>query len=134
MNTPRANGALGERSTRQLLLYGGWTITEEQPLAAGGHRLDFAAKDPNGVEWLVEVKVWQDIKKVGTDNIKKAIGVAYDMRAAGETRPLLLVLSHELAGLHAEMLRRALHEGVITEIKVLALVPLYEVIDADEAP
>ena len=124
MSGERAHGALGETMAEAVLGYMGWTVTEVHPLGAGGHVLDRAAKAPDGTEWLVEVKVWRDVHKVGTDTVKKAIGVAWDLRAAGEKRPLLLVLSHQLAGLYGDMLARALAEGVIAEVRVLSLVPL----------
>jgi len=119
----KAHGTEGEQIVERLLRYERWTIIEHQTLAHG-HRLDLLAKHPDHGEALFEVKVWADPRKVGTDNVKKAIADAYDLRAAGETRPYILVLSHDtLGGLHREMLRRAIAAGAITEIRVLGFLP-----------
>lgn len=123
MTGEREHGDEGERIVERLLRYGGWTIIEHHPLTHG-HQLDHLAKHPDHDETLFEVKVWADPSKVGTDNVKKAIADAYDLRVAGETRPYVLVLSHELAGLHQMMLSRAMAAGVITDVWVLALVPI----------
>jgi hypothetical protein len=119
----RDHGKEGERIVERLLRYGGWEIIETQPIAHG-HHLDLLGKHPDHDETLFEVKVWADPKVVGTDNVKKAIADAYDLRAAGEQRPYVLVLSHELAGLHQMMLSRAMAADVITDVWVLALVPM----------
>ena len=118
----RAHGEEGERIVERLLSYGGWDVIERHPLSHG-HHLDLLAKHPDHDETLFEVKVWADPTRVGTDNVKKAIADAYDLRAAGETRPYILVLSHDLSGLHRMMLDRAMAVGVITDVLVLALVP-----------
>ena len=123
MTGEKAHGIDGEHIVERLLIYGGWDIIERQSVAHG-HTLDLAAKHPDHDETLFEVKVWRDPTKVGTDNVKKAIGDAYDLQAAGETRPYVLVLSHELAGLHALMLNRAMAAGAIADVWVLALVPV----------
>jgi hypothetical protein len=123
MTGERAHGNEGEHIVERLLRYRGWTIIEQQPLAHG-HRLDLLAKHPDEEETLFEVKVWADPKLVGTDNVKKAIADAYDLRAAGETRPYVLVLSHELAGLHRDMLYRAIRAGAIADVWVLGLNPI----------
>lgn len=123
MTGERAHGDEGERIVERLLRYGGWDIIERHP-PAHGHTLDLLAKHPEEEETLFEVKVWANPNRVGTDNVKKAIADAYDLRAAGETRPYVLVLSHELAGLHMAMLYRAIRAGAITDVWVLGLVPI----------
>lgn len=130
MSGEKAHGTEGEQIVERLLRYENWTIVERHPLAFG-HQLDLLAKHPDHGEALFEVKVWADPRKVGTDNVKKAIADAYDLRAAGETRPYVLVLSHDTLGwLHREMLRRAVASGVITEIRVLGFLPsTIEVLD-----
>lgn len=122
MTGERDHGTEGERIVERLLGYEGWTIIERQPMA-GGHRLDLLGKHPDREETLFEVKVWADPTKVGTDNVKKAIADAYDLRALGETRPYVLVLSHDLGNLYGDMLRRAVVQGAIAEVRVLALIP-----------
>lgn len=123
MTGPRFNGAEGEETADRILRYEGWETVARQPTAAGGHRLDRLMRHPaTGAEWLVEVKVWRAVRgpnATGTDTVKKAIADAYDMRAAGEARPLLLVLSHHLRGLLGDMLTRAVAAGAITDIRVL---------------
>jgi hypothetical protein len=121
MSGSRSSGDDGESVTRQLLVYAGWEIIEDQPLVHG-HRLDFRAKHPLYGEALFEVKVWAT--KSGRDTVKKAIGDAYDLQAAGEQTPYVLVLSHELTGLHHEMLLRANHSGAIARVLVLTLVDM----------
>jgi DNA repair MmcB-like protein len=118
----RQAGDRGERAVALLLEYEGWSILEYHPFAHG-HRLDLLAKDPDGTEWLIEVKVWVNPRKVGTDNVKKAIGDAWDLRAAGETRPYLLALSHsEIGPLHIDMISRALALGAINAVRVLGFI------------
>lgn len=123
MSGEKAHGNEGERIVERLLGYGGWDIIERQPLAHG-HRLDLLAKHPDEGETLFEVKVWTDPAKVGTDNVKKAIADAYDLRSAGEERPYVLVLSHELAGLYMTMIYRAIRAGAITDVWVLGFTPI----------
>lgn len=55
------------------------------------------------------------------DNAKKAIGVAWDLHACGESTPYVLVLSHELTGILGDMLARAMTGGAIHRIRVLEL-------------
>jgi hypothetical protein len=118
VNESHLSGVEGEAIVAGLLRYEGWEILDRQVLAAGGHVVDFLAKHPAGPEALVEVKVWA--KRGGTDTVKKAIADAYDLREAGEARPYVLVLSHEMTGLLADMLRRAVAAGVIARVRVLA--------------
>lgn len=118
-----AHGAIGEQIAEYLLIYEGWTILEKHPKGAGGHRLDRLARAPDGSEWLIEVKVWRDPGAVGTDNLKKALADAYDLKAAGETRPVMLVLSHELNGLLGRMIHRALEAGVLSDVRIVGLLP-----------
>lgn len=113
----RTSGAQGEDVVAALLSYNGWDIIARQ-VDVHGHRIDFVAKHQQYGECLVEVKVWA--RDGGKDTVKKAIADAYDLRAAGETRPYFLMLSHELYGLHAEMLRRAIDQGAIAFVRVLA--------------
>jgi hypothetical protein len=120
MSGEKAHGNEGERIVDRLLRYERWGIIERQSRIFG-HTLDMLAEHPLHGEALIEVKVWADPKTVGTDNVKKAIADAYDLRAAGETRPYILVLSHELPGLLKDMLQRAVDVGAITEVRVLAL-------------
>jgi hypothetical protein len=119
----KAHGNEGERIVERLLRYERWDILERQPLVHG-HRIDLLIWRPDHGEVLVEVKVWADPRKVGTDNVKKAIGDAYDLRSAGEERPYILVLSHELTGLLGDMLERAVKFGAIDEVRVLTLQPV----------
>jgi hypothetical protein len=123
-----AGGKRGEDTARVLLGYRGWMIVEVQPLSKAGHRFDVAAQDPDGVEWLVEVKVWENPTS-GTDTVKKAIADADDSRRAGEPRPILVILSKELGGLHGEMLRRATEAGVINRVEMFDLRTLFEAPD-----
>jgi hypothetical protein len=118
--TARSNGQEGERIVEGLLRYEGWEIIERQVLVYG-HLLDFRAKHPRRGEALIEVKVWG--AGGGKDTVKKAIGDAYDLREAGETTPYVLVLSHELLGLHGAMLGRAIRAGVIHEVRILGFRP-----------
>lgn len=120
MTGEKAHGNEGERIVDRLLRYERWDIVERQSRVYG-HTLDMLAEHPLHGEALIEVKVWADPKTVGTDNVKKAIADAYDLRAAGEVRPYILVLSHELPGLLKDMLQRAVDVGAITEVRVLAL-------------
>lgn len=117
----RDNGAEGERVVEALLGYEGWEIAERQALVHG-HRLDFRAKHPHRGEALIEVKVWG--AGGGKDTVKKAIADAYDLQQAGETIPYILMLSHELTGLHGVMLSRAVRAGAIAEVRILGfLIP-----------
>jgi len=116
------NGRLGEQAAERVFAYEGWTITDRQ-YEILGHRVDFLAVAPDGTETLVEVKVWEGAAS-GRDTVLKAIAHAYDLRTAGENRPYLLVLSHDLRGLYHEMLRRAVDAGAISEVRVLTLVPV----------
>lgn len=118
--TARGNGQEGERIVEGLLRYEGWDILERQVLVHG-HLLDFRAKHSQRGEALIEVKVWG--AGGGKDTVKKAIGDAYDLREAGETTPYVLVLSHELLGLHGAMLSRAIRAGVISEVRILGFRP-----------
>jgi hypothetical protein len=123
-----SHGRQGEAIVEQLLRYEGHEIIERQPLVHG-HRLDLRTKHPQFGEALYEVKVWVDPRKVGTDNVKKAIGVAYDLWAAGETTPYILVLSHHLTGLYRDMLLRAVHQKVIHEVRVLGFLSFGDALD-----
>jgi hypothetical protein len=118
------HGAFGERVVELLLAYEGWTNIVLHPFAYG-HRLDLLAEHVDFGPTLFEVKVWRDPKAVGTDNVKKAIADAYDLTAAGETRPYVLVLSHQLDNLHRVMLGRAILSDAcaMVAVRVLALVP-----------
>lgn len=118
--TSRANGKAGEQAAEQLLVYEGWEIIERQA-PVHGHTLDLRAKHPAHGEALFEVKVWATAS--GTDNAKKAIADAYDLRAAGETTPYILILSKDLTGLLGDMLRRAIREGVIADVRILGFLP-----------
>ncbi|MEP7114438.1 MAG: hypothetical protein ABI862_14325 [Ilumatobacteraceae bacterium] len=116
MSESQISGNAGEVIVAGMLGYEGWQIVESQ-IETFGHAVDFLAKDPAGDEVLVEVKVWA--RGGGKDTVKKAIADAYDLREAGETRPYVLVLSHELIGLYADMLRRAIIAGVIARVRIL---------------
>jgi hypothetical protein len=119
MTRPRASGDEGEQIAEFVMKREGWQILGRQVDAAGGHRLDMLAVHPvYGDEWLVEVKTWGTARS-GRDTVKKAIADAYDMRVAGETRPVVLWLSHHLDGLLGDMLRRARQQGVFAEVRVL---------------
>lgn len=121
--TARSSGQEGERIVEGLLGYEGWTILERQVLVHG-HLLDFLAKHPQRNEALIEVKVWS--AGGGKDTVKKAIGDAYDLKEAGCTTPYILVLSHNLLGLHGAMLSRAIRAGVIAEVRILGFRPFEE--------
>ena len=119
MNRPKPAGLLGEQTAEWVLVREGWQIIDRQVRAAGGHVLDLLGVHPvYGGEWLVEVKVWGP-EPSGRDTIKKAIADAYDLQQLAETRPLLLVMSHRLEGLHGDMLRRALRAGAINEVRII---------------
>jgi hypothetical protein len=119
MTRPRASGDEGEQIAEFVMKREGWQIIDHQVKAAGGHRLDMLALHPVFAdEWLIEVKTWSAARS-GRDTVKKAIADAYDMREAGEPRPLMLWLSHHLDGLLGEMLRRARRAGVFGEVRIL---------------
>lgn len=120
MTSSRSSGQEGERIVEGLLRYEETEILERQVLVHG-HLIDFLAKHPKWGEILVEVKVWA--AGGGKDTVKKAIGDAYDLREAGETRPYVLILSHELLGLHGAMLSRAMRAGAISEVRILGFRP-----------
>jgi hypothetical protein len=120
MTRPKASGDEGEKIAEFVMKREGWEITGRQVKAAGGHRLDMSAIHPIArEEWLVEVKTW-GVLRSGKDTVKKAIADAYDMKEAGEARPVVLWLSHHLDGMLGDMLRRARAAGVFAEIRVLA--------------
>lgn len=111
------SGSRGEAAVIALLRYEGWQIMEEQPVVYG-HHVDIRAKHPIRGEALIEVKVWEN-PQTGKDTVKKAIADAYDLQAAGELTPYVLVLSQHLGGLHREMLTRAINAGAISEVRVI---------------
>jgi hypothetical protein len=119
--TSRSSGAAGEATTAQLLAYEGWTL--ERQVTIGDHRVDMVGTHADHPETIFEVKVWADPTRVGTDTVKKAIADAYDLQAAGEERPYVLVLSHHLSQTYRNMLARALKAGAISEIRVLGFLP-----------
>jgi hypothetical protein len=119
MTRPQAAGVQGEQTVEWVLVREGWKITDRQVKVAGGHVADFVGIHPTYVdEWLIEVKVWGPGPS-GKDTVKKAIADAYDLQQLGEPRPLLLIMSHRLDGLHGDMLRRAVRAGAINEVRVL---------------
>lgn len=119
MTRPKPSGSRGEEVAGWILERSGWEIVDHQVKAAGGHVLDMLAVHPVTHElWLVEVKAWGRAPS-GKDTVKKAIGDAYDLQQAGEQRPLLLVISHQLTGLLADMLTRARRAGAINEVRIL---------------
>lgn len=118
--TARGNGAEGEAAAHALLRYEGWTLTPQ--VGVHGHRIDFAGEHPGRGQALFEVKVWGS--GGGTDTLKKAIAVAYDLKAVGEARPYYIIVSHEIAGLYREMLARAVRGGVVAGVWVLSFVPM----------
>jgi hypothetical protein len=113
----KANGNAGEAAVAAVLGYSGWEIVQRQYLTHG-HRLDFLVRSPARGEALVEVKVWAT--KSGRDTVKKAIADAYDLRLAGEVRPVILILSEHMSGLHDAMLRRCIAFGAIAEVLILS--------------
>lgn len=119
MNSAR-NGKAGEATAEALLTYEGWEIIDRQ-VPVHGHIVDLLAKHPMHGEALFEVKVWAT--KSGRDNAKKAIGVAWDLLACGESKPYVLILSHHLTGILNEMLDRALLGGAIHEVRILGFSP-----------
>lgn len=114
-------GSFGEQLAEGLLGYAGWEVVEH-PARILGHRPDFRMKHAIQGEALVEVKVWG--RGGGKDIVKKAIADAYDLQRLGCETPYILILSHDLTGLHREMLQRAMASGAIWQVWVLALVPL----------
>jgi hypothetical protein len=116
--TSRAAGIEGETVANWMLPREGFRVIDRQ-VDVDGHRLDFAAIHvATGIEWLVEVKTW-GVEPSGKDTVKKAIADAYDLRQCGESRPIMLVLSHYVGGLLGRMLRRAIQAGAINEIRVI---------------
>jgi len=103
-------------------MYDGYEILERQ-YHVGGHVLDFLVRGRDGVEWLVEVKVWTDPQKVGTDTVKKALADARDLKIQGEPRPYMLILSHDLTGSYGAMVTRSVAAGDIDCVSVLTLLP-----------
>jgi hypothetical protein len=123
MTRPKSAGAEGELLAERLLAYAGWETVERYPLILG-HRIDRRVKHRVYGEALVEVKVWDAVKPSGKDTVKKAIADAYDLKGQGCEVPYMLVLSHDLTGLNHDMLERAMAAGAISQVLVLALVPL----------
>lgn len=121
MNSKK-NGTAGEAAAEALLVYEGWTIIARQ-VPVHGHIVDIVAKHPDLGESLFEVKVWAT--KSGRDSAKKAIGVAWDLLACGESRPYVVILSHELTGILGDMLDRALNGGAIHEVRILGFLPYH---------
>ena len=118
MSRSHESGASGEAEAKSLLdREHVWKWSPTRPIGAGGHRMDLGAIHiPTGEEWLIEVKTWNTIS--GRDTVKKAIADAYDMRQAGETRIIMLVISEHLGGILGDMLRRARKAGAINEIRI----------------
>lgn len=116
MSNSRDNGQAGERAAEALLVYEGWEIIDRQ-VPVHGHVVDILAKHPKLGEALFEVKVWAT--NSGRDNAKKAVGVAWDLKACGEPRPYILILSHELTGILGDMLDRALTGGALHQYRIL---------------
>jgi hypothetical protein len=124
MTTPKLAGVKGEEIAEWALVRRGWKITGRQVPLAGGHRADLTAVHPetSDEEWAVEIKVW-GAEPSGRDTVKKAIADAYDLAQAGETRPYMLVLSHPMAGLLAQMITRARRAGVINDVQIIGAQP-----------
>lgn len=116
------HGKWGEDAAERLLRYDGYEILERQ-YHVGGHRVDFLVRSRGRVEWLVEVKVWMDPKKVGTDTVKKALHSARDLKLQGETRPYMLILSHDLTGTYRDQITRSVAAGDVDVVFVLTLLP-----------
>jgi hypothetical protein len=124
MSRPQPSGAKGEEIAAWVLEREGWRITGRQVVALG-HRVDVTAAEPvTEDEWLIEVKVWGP-EPSGRDTVKKAIADAYDLRQAGETRPIMLIMSHRLTGLLGDMIRRARLAGAINDVRVISAVEHY---------
>lgn len=121
MSESLRQGQWGEQLAEGLLAYAGWEVVERHPNVLG-HLLDRRVKHRVYGEALVEVKVWG--RAGGQDTVKKAIADAYDLQRAGCETPYILILSHDLTGLHHDMLERAMASGAIWRVLVLALVPL----------
>jgi len=120
MSRSYQSGAEGEDTTVWILERQGWKVLGRHVRVAGGHVLDLLLMHPVlDEEWLCEVKVW-GVAPSGKDTVKKAIADAYDLREAGELRPLLLVISHRLDGLLGDMLVRARRAGAINEIRIIS--------------
>jgi hypothetical protein len=122
MTAANEAGPQGEALAEALLAYAGWETVEHHPVVLG-HRLDRRVKHRVYGEALVEVKVW-GVRPSGKDTVKKAIADAYDLQRQGCEIPYILVLSHDLTGLHHDMLERAVAAHAISQVLVLALVPL----------
>jgi hypothetical protein len=54
-----------------------------------------------------------------SSTVKKAIADAYDLAQAGETRPYMLMMSHPMTGLLAQMITRARRAGVINDVQII---------------
>jgi len=124
MSAPKAAGVKGEEVAEWALVRRGWKVTGRQVPLAGGHRADLTAVHPqtSDEEWAIEIKVW-GAEPSGRDTVKKAIADAYDLAQAGETRPYMLVLSHPMTGLLAQMITRARRAGVINDVQIIGAQP-----------
>jgi hypothetical protein len=124
--TSYSSGRKGEEEAKSLLAREHvWKWSDSRPIGVGGHRMDLGAIHlPTGEEWLIEVKTWDTLS--GRDTVKKAIADAYDMRQAGETRMIMLVISEHLGGILGDMLRRARQAGAINEIRITGTWTNYE--------
>lgn len=126
MTRPQPAGVKGEAVAEWVLEHHGWKIVGRQIGVGGGHVLDFVAVHPTlDTEWLVEIKTW-GWEPSGKDTIKKAIADAYDLQQLGESRPLLLVMSHKLSGLLGDMLSRAVRAGAINQVLVIGAEEHYQ--------
>jgi len=120
VSNSKDSGKAGEQAAEALLIYQGWEIIGPD-LPVHGHKIDRLAKHPVHGEALFEIKVWAT--KSGRDSAKKAIADAWDLQACGEERPYILILSHELTGILADMLDRALAAGALHDVWILAFSP-----------
>lgn len=117
MGTAKINGNVGHATAAALLGYAGWDL-EWEYRHPEGHRIDLRGTHPAEPESLFEVKAWG--ARGGTDTVRKAIAVAWDLHALGETRPYVLVLSQPIGGLYGRMIGRAIEAGAMS-IRVMRL-------------
>lgn len=117
MGTAKVNGNVGHATAATLLGYQGWAL-EWEYRHPEGHRIDLRGTHALHPETLFEVKAWG--AGGGTDTVRKAIAVAYDLLELGETRPYVLVLSHPIGGLYGRMIGRAEVAGALT-VRVMTL-------------
>jgi Holliday junction resolvase-like predicted endonuclease len=103
----------------------GWFIKDRR-VKVGALEVDLIGVDPEGQEWWIECKGSWEGSRPGLrreDTTKKAIANAWFLAREVDALPFMLVSSHEPAegSLSARMLRTAINDGLVSEIRVVGL-------------